>query len=853
VATETAQDKRRGNARSSIGDAMRELRCRPRSLWLELARGDQSDRWRRGARTAAEEYFAELPELSADEEEALVMICGEVQLRREVGERPEVDEYQQRFPGLANEIAIQFNVDSILDDENLVEGEEGARGYVPFVPDLPGYEFLERIGSGASSIVYRARQTSLARFVAIKVLVMPSADPKRLARQRQEAEILARLKHPNVVHVYEVLDYGGCIYLVMEYVDGPTLQDYAAGKPLSAQEAAQLVLTLAVTIEAVHEAGVLHRDLKPSNVLVPSDGRIRVTDFGLAKMWTQDNLLTTEDSVLGTPSYMSPEQALGRVQAAGPQTDIYSLGAILYELLTGRPPFLGATVLDTLSLIRDQDPVPPRQLQPSTPADLETVCLHCLNKSPQNRYATASALAGDLRRFLAGEPILARRFSPAQRLVRWCRRNPVVAGLASAVVVLLVSVILMLTAKNAGIRREAAAKDSALLTARQAVDQMLKRVADDKLSNMPLGHPLRAELLQDALQFYEGFLAQGNDDPLLREEMAGVLNSKGCIERELGRCDDACRSFEKSIALLESIVADDPEPPAISEKLAAAQEGLAYTMQLNPNGADGSETDASYRRALQMYRDLERDWPERRQPVGHCLRHLADLAFKRDDRAQAEKYWREAIASGESYLELYPKNIDARSNLCWACADLCDSILIPSGNCYAESKSILNKGLSHVSTMRQLDPNSSQAREVGAFLRVCLAQCTCRTGDAAEATKLFQQGIEEMESLCAESPWNRSYWELVRYFQQQCVRDLTTAKQLDAATQSIESMAAWLKKIGPQLPDDPVPQAELQRSRTMLVALMRSTAQEDGAKAIEAELSTTSRQSDMPQAGTRPD
>ena len=513
--SKTAPDERHRNAQPSIRDAMRELRCHARSLWLELARGDQSDRWRRGARTAAEEYFSQLPELFADPEEALVLICGEVQLRREMRERPEIDEYQQRFPSLASEIAIQFDVDRILDcRDDLTESEDVENNHLLFVPNLPGYEFLERIGSGASSIVYRARQTSLDRSVAIKVLVMPIADSKRLARQRQEAEILARLKHPNVVHVYEVLNQAGCLYLVMEYVEGPTLKDYAAGKPLSAREAAQLVLTLAVTIDAVHEAGVLHRDLKPSNVLVPATGQIRITDFGLAKMRSSDNLLTTEDSVLGTPSYMSPEQALGHVQAAGPETDIYSLGAILYELLTGRPPFLGATVLDTLSLIRDQDAVPPRQLQPSTPADLETVCLHCLNKSPQNRYPTAAALASDLRRFLAGEPILARRFSPAERLARWCRRNPVVAGLAGAVVVLLVTAIALLTAKNSSIRREAAAKDTALVTARQAVDQMLKRVADDKLINMPLGHPLRAELLQDALKILRRFPRAGERRPI---------------------------------------------------------------------------------------------------------------------------------------------------------------------------------------------------------------------------------------------------------------------------------------------------------------------------------------------------
>ena len=259
---------------------------------------------------------------------------------------------------------------------------------------------------------------------------------------------------------------------------------------------------------------------------------------------------------------MSPEQALGAPQSAGPQTDVYSLGAILYELLTGRPPFLGVTLLDTLSLIRDQDPVPLRQLQPSTPSDLETICLHCLNKSPLNRYSSAGGLADDLRRFLDGVPIFARRSTSAERIVRWCRRKPAVASLLSLVAILLVTTVAILAVSNANIRREAAAKDAALATAQQAVDQMLMRVANDKLSNMPLQHPLREALLQDALLFYEGFIAQPTADPKIREKMAEVLNSLGFIQRKWDACDEACRSFQRSIELLQAIADDDPEPPA---------------------------------------------------------------------------------------------------------------------------------------------------------------------------------------------------------------------------------------------------------------------------------------------------
>ena len=247
-------------------------------------------------------------------------------------------------------------------------------------------------------------------------------------------------------------------------------------------------------------------------------------------------------------------------------------------------------------------------------------------------------MAEDLRRFLDGAPILARRTSATERLIRWCRRNPTVAALTGAVALLLIAAVLILTVSNADIRREAAAKDAALATARQAVDQMLMRVANDKLSNLPLGHPLREALLEDALKFYDGFLSQSASNAHIREDMAAVLNSMGCIQRELGRFDDACQSFERSIDLLQPIVASDPSPPAIREKLAATHEALAFTWKINPAAESGSEADTQYRRTLQMYQELERDWPARRQPVSHSFRHLADLAFKRGDRTEAERF-----------------------------------------------------------------------------------------------------------------------------------------------------------------------------------------------------------------------
>jgi predicted Ser/Thr protein kinase len=305
-----------GAATDSLSAAIGELRQRPRRLWLDLIRADQSQRWRQRSGLPSELYFSLVPELLADEEEALVLIGGEVHLRREAGEQPTVEEYQRRFPQLSSAIALQFDVDRVFE---AAEEPAETTDLCTLNLELSGYELLERIGSGGSGAVYRAVQKSLNRTVAIKVCPVRCAESKTLARLDQEAEILARLNHARVVQVHEVVRGRDYLYLVMEFVDGPNLQEYAAGRPLPAREAARRVLTLAEAIEKVHESGVLHRDLKPSNVLVCGDGQLKITDFGLAKLRSSDNLMTTADSFLGTPGYMAPEQATGAAHTVGPE------------------------------------------------------------------------------------------------------------------------------------------------------------------------------------------------------------------------------------------------------------------------------------------------------------------------------------------------------------------------------------------------------------------------------------------------------------------------------------------------------------------------------------------------------
>jgi len=292
------------------------------------------------------------------------------------------------------------------------------------LPQVPGYEVEAVVGRGGMGIVYRARHLRLNRLVALKMLLFGAcATPLERARFQREAEAVARLKHPNIVQVYDVGDSGGRPYFTMEFVTNGSLAHKLAGAPQAARQAAQLVVTLAGTVQAAHERGIVHRDLKPANILLAEDGTPKVTDFGLARQQGDGAGLTQTGMAIGTPSYMAPEQARGRPDAVGPALDIYALGAILYELLTGRPPFRAATPAETVQQVISQEPAPPSRLNDQVPRDLETICLKCLNKEPASRYGTAAELANDLLRYLRGEPILARRSSPAERLVKWTRRN----------------------------------------------------------------------------------------------------------------------------------------------------------------------------------------------------------------------------------------------------------------------------------------------------------------------------------------------------------------------------------------------------------------------------------------------
>lgn len=373
---------------------------------------------------------------------------------------------------------------SLSDDRTWVTGATPRDGTVVEIPAPPGYEIIAPLGEGGMGIVYKARQLGLDRHVALKMILGGTrARAIDLARFREESRAIAALRHPNIVQIYEVGEFRRQPFFSLEFCAGGTLARALNGQPQPPQLAAAMAEVLARAIQSAHDRNIVHRDLKPGNVLLccgesqgqftghstligdgptvdvahdalhnPEDA-FKITDFGLAKRVDDDSGQTVDGSVMGTPSYMAPEQARGEQKAIGPLADVWALGAILYELLTGRPPFKGSTVLDTLEQVRVRDPVPVRELQPKVPVDLETICLKCLQKDPRRRYVSAAALADDLKQFRAGRPIQARPLSQIGRAYRWFRREPRTASQLTCILLLAATLPAILVGFNARLSR----------------------------------------------------------------------------------------------------------------------------------------------------------------------------------------------------------------------------------------------------------------------------------------------------------------------------------------------------------------------------------------------------------------
>jgi WD40 repeat protein/tetratricopeptide (TPR) repeat protein len=444
--------------------------------------------WQSGQRSRIEDILRELPNEYRDEAFKRLLEI-ELRCRRAAQEVVSVDDYSERFPELVAQTIATLKNSPARQGLDTVEWQGAAmqettppagapRIATPAGQQLPRpfgeYELLSEIARGGMGVVFRARQVKLNRPVAIKMILSGEfANEEHVQRFYSEAEAAANLDHPGIVPIHEVGQQDGQHFFSMGFVDGQSLSALIKDGPLPPREAAKLLAQIVSAVRYAHEHGVIHRDLKPANVLLDVDGHPRVTDFGLAKRVTGDSGLTASGQIMGTPSYMPPEQAAGRIDQIGPAADIYSLGAILYEMLTGRPPFRAATPVDTLRQVLEREPAEPRKLNPAIDRDLETICLKCLAKQPRERYASAVDLHDELTRYLSGEPIHARRLGVLPRAWRWCKRKPVLAGMYAATCA---AVVLMIALAIAGQR---AKRVEQLGNLRAAFEAGLRRVSPE--------------------------------------------------------------------------------------------------------------------------------------------------------------------------------------------------------------------------------------------------------------------------------------------------------------------------------------------------------------------------------------
>jgi eukaryotic-like serine/threonine-protein kinase len=575
---------------------------------------------------------------------------------------------------------------------------------------IAGYEIVEVLGAGGMGIVYKARQARLDRFVALKMIRGGAgARPEDIARFEIEAKAVAAIEHPNIVQIFEIGEHDGLPYFSLEYLAGGSLAQRIGGKPQPVDEASGIVEILARAMYVAHQHKVIHRDLKPANVLFAADGTPKIADFGLVKRLESDSRQTRSGSVLGTPSYMAPEQAWGDTQKVGPASDQYALGAILYELLTGRPPFQGTSVIDTLDMVRNREPVPPSQLLSKTPRDLETICLKCLEKDIARRYPDTLALAEDLRRYQAGETILARPVSDTERLWRWCARNRRIAYLSAAVALLLVIVAAgsavaaaTLGQKNQALgeakklaedkRAEAERKEKVAVAAaraanlqnRSAVDSQVDLILlmERKLRHVPAIQDEREQILDKAAGRLESAALAMTD---LRRDVQWGPDDEEHNWRSLARAHqalarlslsrnkftDAMAQLHQAEDIIIRVAAGNPADLDLQVNLLRTQRQLGFVSMFS---LGDSESGQQYlRKALEISRACLAKKPDSdvyKSELANSLGLLARSEAELGHLEKARELYKSEIAVRESFSKVQTGDWESRRELAGHYADL---------------------------------------------------------------------------------------------------------------------------------------------------------------------------------------
>jgi tetratricopeptide (TPR) repeat protein/predicted Ser/Thr protein kinase len=703
------------------------------------------------------------PALPIAVEEELGRIADEFLNRLQRGESPTVEEYVAANPELTDVL------------RNVLPLVRASHSTDPSAPDpsrmperLGEFCIVRELGRGGMGVVYEAMQEPLGRRVALKVL--PAAvqlQPHYLERFRREAQAAARLHHTNIVPIYSVGEATGIHFIVMQFIDGTGLDQAHSLQRGTIRDVARIGLEVAEALAHAHAAGVLHRDIKPSNLLLDTGGAVWVTDFGLAKLVDGDDITGSGD-FLGTLRYAAPERLSG---SGDERSDVYSLGATLYELLTGKRAFDAAARDRLVRQITQDEPARPRRIDPAIPLDLETIVIKALAKSPARRYASAGEMADDLRRFLDGRPVTARRATLVEQIWRWCRRRPAVAGLLALSMTALLALLIVSLVANArlstaltqvGAERDRAeanavaekqAREAALVNlrrARQAVDRMLAKVGAVKLQGVPLVEKVRRDLLEDALKLSQEFLVENPSDPELRWETAMAYLRVGSLRHLLGDHDAAAAANQKGIELMTQLRAEFPDAPAYEHDLAKHFNNLAQ--QLRAAGRM-REAEDSFRKAISINERLTVAFPDN-------LNYRLDLAMHHNNLgnvlhtvgrvSDAQDEFRRAAAEANRLLAL--KRAEPRYRMELAYAELGLGSALGAEGRVSDAEPVLKRAVDQLRQLTKDAPNAPQHfRELVQATRTLgyLFQTTNRA-DVAETA--YREAIDVGERLAADFP-----------------------------------------------------------------------------------------------------